>query len=169
MPRLERVTKEMHPAVQHDFNNMMLGELLGTGCSREVYVDRMCPSRVVKIEEEGHQNVTEFLTWGAVCDTHWNVWFARVWGISANGRILTMERARLPKKRPPMPELVPSFMADARECNMGIVKGRWVFCDYGYTNLLRCGLNNFTWVPRTEDGVFYQSMIKVPLQEWELP
>lgn len=166
MPIKERVDKDFHQAVQHDFNELMLGPLLGTGASREVYVNRMNPRRVIKLEETGFQNVTEHQTWAAVCDTPWAPWFARVWWISANGRVLIMDRAFLPKRRPPLPEWVPDFVADSRECNMGVIKGRWVFCDYGYTNLLHKGLMNFQWVSPSESSQVKRPTVVV--NEWGL-
>lgn len=167
MPRLEKVTKSFHQAVQADFNELMLGELLGTGLSREVYVNRMNPRQVVKLEQDGFQNVTEHLIWSAVCDTPWAPWFARCHWISPNGRVLIQERGFLPKKAPPMPELVPSFVTDARECNLGVIRGRWALCDYGFTGLLEAGLNNFRWVERTESPEVERP--KVIFREWELP
>ena len=167
MPLQERVTKDFHPAVQRDFNNMMLGERLGSGIGREVFVDRLNPRRVIKLEENGFQNVTEHLVWAALCDTPWASWFARCYWISPNGRILIQQRTYLPKKPPPLPELVPNFVVDAWERNMGVINGRWVFCDYGHTNLLRLGLQNFRWVPVDEENQLVRPC-SVQFNEWGL-
>lgn len=167
MPMQEKCVKAFHDAVQGDFNEMMLGERLGEGVGREVFADRMNPRRVIKLEENGFQNVTEHLVWAALCDTVWAPWFARCFWISANGRVLIQERAFLPARRPPMPDLVPNFVNDARECNMGVVRGRWVFCDYGHTNLLRLGLQNFKWVPPADTPLVRPAEIEI--NEWQLP
>ena len=39
MPVHEKIVKAFHDAVQNDFNEMMLGERLGEGVGREVFVE----------------------------------------------------------------------------------------------------------------------------------
>lgn len=154
MPIEERVAKEFGREVQGDMNHLFLGDRLGGGSTREVYVDRLHPSRVVKVEESGFQNVMEHQVWSSVCDTYWAPWFAQVYWISANGRVLIQQRVRQPgKNAPPLPEMVPDFLADVRETNWGLVGKRWVLCDYGHNYLLRCGMRDCKWVDRTEDSV----------------
>lgn len=167
MPLQERVSKEFHQAVQGDLNELMLGDRLGGGSSREIFVNRMNPRQVVKVETDGFQNITEHLVWAALCDTPWAPWMARCFWISANGRVLIQERTYLPKRAPKLPELVPAFFADARECNMGVVRGRWVFHDYGHTNLLRLGAQNSRWIPLSETHMV--APVTVEMKERTLP
>ena len=64
-------------------------------------------------------------------------------------------------------QLSNKFVNDARECNMGVVRGRWVFCDYGHTNLLRLGLQNFKWVALADTPLVRPAEIEI--NEWQLP
>jgi hypothetical protein len=150
VPLSERVETEYSQAVTIDMHTLILGERLGDGLSREVFVFAYDPRFVVKVEARGNfQNVTEYLVWEAVRGTEWARWFAPVERISALGSVLVMRRAREPSKRQleRFPRELPDFLADSRPCNWGLIGGRWVMCDYGMTRLVSNQLKSARMVP----------------------
>ena len=142
MPIQERVIHEWRQPVEHDFHDLILGERLGSGISREVFVFNYDPKYVVKIEEQNHfQNATECMVWEAVMNTEWAKWFAPVKKISPLGTALIMKRTYTPPARAVFPKMLPDFLADSREANWGWMDGRWVVHDYGMTRLITNGFS----------------------------
>lgn len=110
--------------------SMMLGEKLGAGCSREVYVNRLNPVQVVKVQLSlGFQNVQEWLIWKEVEDKpELAKWFAPCDHISPDGNLLIQRRTEHPKIA--YPEQVPRFFTDLKLTNWGELDGRIVCHDY---------------------------------------
>jgi hypothetical protein len=161
MPVEERVSMEFSQRVTIDLHEMFLGERLGGGLSREVFVYQLNPKWVVKIETGANhfQNVNEYKVWQMVKGTWAESLFAPVHYISPLGTALIMDRTREgnPKTDKRFPKKVPEFLADARGCNWGLLRGRWVLHDYGFTRLMAYGLQRAKHVPLKrvleEDGV----------------
>lgn len=159
MPVEERTVHEWPQAIWRDFSALFLGERLGGGLSREVFVCATNPAWVVKIETGEHrQNIMEQLVWDVVsgepnwgsCET-WRQWFAPVVRISPDGRALIQARTYPAPKSEPFPKSVPDFLADVRPCNWGWLKGRWVCHDYGFSWLLARGFKRARLVSTPRD------------------
>ena len=153
-------------SLQQDFNTLFLGKRLGEGVGREVFEYQINPRWVVKLENHGLQNYNEAALWFAVEGTPWAEWFAPVRWLSSNGRVLIMDRTRTPAKNRPLPEFIPNFMTDVKTDNMGILRGRWVFHDYGYSNVKEVGLRHAGLVPWPDEQSVAKPEINAP---WELP
>lgn len=135
MPYIER-------ALLIDFLNLFCGEKLGEGVSRTVFVMRMNPTKVIKLDKgDGRfQNIMEHKTWKDAEGTVLEQYLAPVLDISANGKVLIMERVM------PLPSIheakqgaskflknvmIPDVLTDHKPENYGILKGKVVCCDYG--------------------------------------
>lgn len=150
MPVEDRVTLEWRQGITLDFHDLILGERLGGGLSREVFVFACDPRYVVKIEAQSNfQNATEYMVWESVMNTEWAKWFAPVKRISPLGTALVMRRThKAPAKaKATFPKMLPDFLADSREANWGWMDGRWVVHDYGMTRLISNGFKRVRMVP----------------------
>jgi hypothetical protein len=121
-------------ALHRDLVNMMCGERLGSGIGREVFVNSLDKTQVIKFEGNAcsFQNVIEWETWKRVVGTEFERWFAPCISISPNGSVLIQARTTVPTK---FPDQMPVFLTDFKRANYGVYKGRVVAHDYG-TNLL---------------------------------
>ena len=120
-------------SIEGDLYRSFLGEPLGEGSARYVYRCKVNPEIVIKIERPGSfQNVIEFQTWSDVefAKPVIRDWFAPVYSISPNGRVLIMRRCE-PAKRKDFPDLVPAFLNDRKHQNFGMIDGRLVCLNYG--------------------------------------
>lgn len=115
-----------------------LGQRLGGGSGRDVFVYDLDPRYVVKIERSGHQNPVECEIWRSVKDyKQFARWFAPVMRISGYGSVLIMERT-LPAPRSAFPKKMPEFVGDLKYSNFGMLRGKLVCHDYGtVTNFLK--------------------------------
>lgn len=121
------------------FDGFLLGEKLGNGIDREVYVYEPNHDQVIKVEtgKGNFQNVIEMLTWGAAVEQNSPAakYLAQVFQISVYGCWLRMERTWSPPESYKMPAKMPAFFTDFKMSNFGLTKdGRLVCHDYG-TNL----------------------------------
>lgn len=127
-----------------DLGKLFIGERLGAGVGREVYVNLMDEDTVIKYEPEGFQNIKEWEMWQEVEMTKYAKWFAPCITISPNGIFLVQKRTYKPLKVD-YPEKVPSFFMDKKYDNYGVIieKGikKFVCHDYGSFSLIN-GLNN---------------------------
>lgn len=138
MPLQERVVKEWRVQDQHEINGFFIGNRIGSGLSREVFEYGLLPRRFVVKTEHGDdgnhfQNVIEYKTWNVVRGTEFEKFFAPVSGISFRGVVLVQARTYPAPKSGKLPEFVPDFITDARDCNWGWYKNRYVLHDYGLT------------------------------------
>ena len=118
-------------SVQSEFNQLFIGEKLGEGCYREVFVYRMSPHWVIKYEfgEKSFSNVGEWEIWQEVKnDKKLARWFAPCIDISFSGSILIQARTEPITK---LPKELPDFLADLKPENFGRLNGRIVAHDYG--------------------------------------
>lgn len=118
--------------MENEFRSMFLGDLLGEGMSRKVYVIRGVDNAVIKIEDRSRyfQNIAEWEIWGWVKDTKMERWFAPCIDISNSGAILTQRRV-FPMREKEKPTALPAYLCDLKSENFGVLDGRVVCCDYG--------------------------------------
>lgn len=129
----ERVLQEMC--------KFMLGQKLGQGMSREVFVLPFDETKVVKVEDSSgcFQNVHEWEFWqNWQHDKLVKKWLAPCYFISDSGTFLIMDRTEpLPRSR--TPKKVPGFLTDHKIANFGLLKNRVVCHDYGK---VRCTIDD---------------------------
>ncbi len=117
----------------HDLISMMMGDWIGGGQDRDVYVFGPKNDLVIKVEPRSHsfQNAMEWEVWcSAKEDSALEKWLAPCVTISPCGRFLLQYRTQ------PLlhyPEKIPSFLADTKPENFGSHDGRVVAHDYGTT------------------------------------
>lgn len=131
---------------KHDGLTLMVGKLLGSGMSREVYEYQPNPTdTVVKVETSVcFQNVKEWLVWKAVKDAKVHArWLAPCIRISDYGGWLMMARTRpvtLDELKRELPR-VPTFLTDLKVGNWGRLGKRIVCHDYGTSLITENGLS----------------------------
>ena len=118
-----------------EFFGFMLGNKLGEGKYRAVYVcefnDKLVYKMEIRFEDLMFSNVMEFETWQQVKDTPHAKWFAPCEGISRGGMILAQQRTQpIDPKR--IPKKIPHYLSDAHPDNWGLLKGKPVVHDYGF-------------------------------------
>jgi hypothetical protein len=124
-------------SVSNDLLTSVLGEFIGEGYSRKVFEYALDNKYVVKVEMEDAPicNITECLIYSEVTELCGNLewvkdWFAPVKWMSANGRLLLMQRTyEKPNKK--KPEKVPKFLWDIKQRNFGWIGGKYMCHDYG--------------------------------------
>lgn len=119
--------------IAREFYDLVVGEQLGVGVSRVVYVYRPDPSLVVKFEtsaDREFQNVAEWHAWGRVADGRESVWLAPCVSISDCGSVL-IQRRTSPVALGDLPARLPAWMTDRKRSNFGLYEGRVVAHDYG--------------------------------------
>jgi hypothetical protein len=134
-----------HPKLRlNELENLVLGDFLGEGMSRKVYVCKLNPLYVVKVEAEDHyfQNVMEWEAWNWVSgDDAYSKWMAECISISPCGVYLVQKRVE-PIREDELPKRVPEFLCDLKTENFGVVDGHLVCRDYGTI------MNNLRWANR---------------------
>lgn len=131
-----------------DFFLAFVGDKLGDGIAREVFIVKQDPSLVAKIElgNKEFQNYAEYQIWQAA--PAWaRKWLAPVRYISPYGHVLIQERCYPLLDNSKLPKRVPDFLADLHPNNWGLLKGKPVVLDYGSHNLFKNGLAKERLVP----------------------
>ena len=141
-----------YPEVHLDAFNLLCGERIGYGMTRDVFASPLLPDCVIKVEKDPRdvfQNIFEWQTWEHVKFTDHSRWFAQCKWISPNGRILVMERTR-PAAPDEFPELLPPYLTDLKRSNYGVSmlcdpktgkpSNAFVCHDYGTNLLLEHGM-----------------------------
>ena len=115
----------------------VLGEFLAEGIHRRVYVCKIDPRYVVKIEPSmiagDFANVMEWRFW--IDNKEWkdlSKWLAPCEIISQDGRILIQRRVQFYMSRE-YPERIPSLFTDLKKGNYGWIGKQLVCCDYPFT------------------------------------
>ncbi len=119
--------------------NFIIGEHLGDGFSRDVYIYTLDDTLVIKVAKgfDGiAANINEFQLWDT-CQygsfyANLKDWLAPCKMISECGRYLLMARTE-PVPLNKLPKVVPSILTDVKRSNIGMLNGRVVFHDYGHT------------------------------------
>ena len=143
---------DFNDTIVNDLCNSLLGEKLGSGSTRDVYVLSYDTSKVVKIAKDGgRQNILEYETWRSVqhSDYH-SKWFAPCVWISNGGNILIQERAvpiippKLDKDYKVMidkiPDKIPNYFTDIKLTNFGFIDGRFCCIDYALNHMKEYGM-----------------------------
>lgn len=108
-----------------------IGEKIGEGLYRKVFVHNNNPELVIKYEENGFNNIKEWEIWQEL--QHWTnkvpLFFAPCVDISPDGRYLIQKRT-LPATHEEYPQYVPPFLFDRKYSNYGKYDGRIVCHDY---------------------------------------
>lgn len=133
-----------------EFIDILCGEKIGEGISREVFRCRLNPNWIVKVEREGQwfQNIREYLIWEEI--QHWkkmSKWFAPVEYISPHGTVLIQHKVT-PAYETDLPKQLPTFFTDIKQENFGMLNGQFVCFDYGTTPISRnwsTRLKKFNW------------------------
>lgn len=128
-------------------NDMLVGDVIGEGCTRAVYEYLPDPSLVLKVElSEGfaHANVMEYQIWNAVwLDKDMSQYFAPVTWISSCGHYLLMKKCKRYDYFRDMrrPNKFPAWLGDTCNFNFGWLfdpkteEHSFVCLDYGGQNL----------------------------------
>lgn len=118
--------------VQSEFACFMLGALIGSGMSREVYEHPFDPTKVIKVENSAKhfQNVKEWEIWQQFKDCPDVArWLAPCHFISDSGTFLIMDKVRdLPENK--KIDKLPFFITDRKRDNLGMIGNRVVARDY---------------------------------------
>lgn len=118
-----------------EYNSIFLGPLLGRGIGRRVYVNKYDPDTVIKIEDgaQSFQNVAEWETWRYLQFGKLKDWLAPCVAISSCGTMLVQKRADPLPRNYKLPTALPEFITDTKPANFGLIKGKFVLVDYGFT------------------------------------
>lgn len=145
--------------IRIDLIDLVLGEPLGVGISRETYTLRTDERYVVKLENSGgdfFSNIREWTIYNAVSAIPWaEKWLAKPTFISENGRVLIMERTTYFDQNRTWPRKLPVWLTDYKPENYGwsCIDGDFVCHDYANDMVIGNGvqnrLRNIKW--RTKD------------------
>jgi len=133
----------IHRLAADDLANLVIGDFVASGQTRDVYVWRPDPSCVVKVQRFGapwFQNITEYETWHAARGTPAEKWLAPVCWCSRSGHILVQKRTYPTDK--PLPRSIPKFLEDSKRSNWGLWDGRMVCHDYGTASAINNGVRS---------------------------
>lgn len=133
---------EFSKRVSEDLLDLVCQKYLGQGSGRYVATYAPETNLVIKIEENGNQNLCEWLVWCEAQYTNKEVskWLAPCIRISKDGKCLLQRRTEpIPKSE--YPAKVPAFFKDLKYGNFGIIvengHRRFVCHDYGNFTLTR--------------------------------
>ena len=136
-----------------DAIDLLCGKEIASGSSRTVFECTLMPGYVVKVEKDcsKHRNIMEFQAWESVCHVPEIArYFAKIHMMSANGRILIMEKTVRPGPND-WPDKLPVFITDRKKDNFGMIRVKsvdtgeheWIFVchDYGHHCLHENGMS----------------------------
>ncbi len=128
---------------QRELLDLVCGDRLGHGMTREVYRYRPCEDLVIKVEldTQHFQNVSEWQAWDAIRHTKLAKWFAPCHLLSECGRFLIMRYCQ-PIAAIKLPAEVPAFFTDLKPSNWGVYDNHPVALDYGKHLLLERGMTS---------------------------
>lgn len=133
----------MNEEVYRDGFNLLCGNKIARGMTRDVFECNVDKSLVVKVEtaevRTHFQNIVEWIVWKRVYGTAFEKWFAPVVEISPDGRLLLMKRVELAPTYM-LPDRMPAFFTDFKPSNYGFYLRRIVCCDYGSHLLHEVGM-----------------------------
>ena len=118
--------------------NLFLGEVVGRGQYRVVYLLPLNDEYVAKVDDgrsdtqAGRHNLWEWGNWWSYKDDpDVAPWLCPCHSISPDGRILIMKRAA-PIRASEVPSELPAFVQDIKFANLGWLNGRIVVTDYAF-------------------------------------
>lgn len=153
------LTEEYGPICINDALSALIGSKIASGTYREVYECALDKTWVVKIEARNGEggvpqfcNVSEMDIWRESENTKWRRWLAPCIHISEYGSTLIMRRTQ-PLGCLKLPKTMPSFLADLKPQNFGLLDGRIVAHDYGNHSIHRVAQAAHRMVPaKWHDG-----------------
>ncbi len=115
-----------------DLHSLVIGDKIAYGSSRHVFESLLDKTTVIKVETRSgyFQNVLEWEVWTTVKGTKYEKWFAPCVAISSNGMILIQKKVEMIQKAS-YPKKIPSFLADRKYTNYGMLGKQLVCFDYG--------------------------------------
>ncbi len=118
-----------------DFADLFVGATIGQGCSRSVFEFNLNPNWVVKIDRSGQfDNVSEWEIWHSIKDhTEYSRFLAPCHHLSSCGRVLIQQKTYSIDTEV-LPLEIPSFIADVKIDNWGVIGGKVVCHDYANHN-----------------------------------
>lgn len=122
--------------ISNDLLGLILGKRLGGGCAREVFECKLDKSLVIKVEVEAgsFQNIKEWDFWEHnQWDKDVKKWLAPCVAISDCGSVLLQKKV-IKARDKEFPKKLPTFLSDIKKDNFGLLKGKFVCCDYGFIN-----------------------------------
>jgi hypothetical protein len=132
-------TSEIVPVLPDVQLERLIGERIGGGSSRDVFVDRENTNRVIKRAKGSvGANWIEYLVWVAARDTRWKDVLTECFSISQSGKFLCMERVQAPIEAAQYPNvpIVPWWLQDLQPKNFGTAPdGSVKVCDYAMVSL----------------------------------
>lgn len=124
-------------ATFRDCFNMLCGRKIGEGIHRTVFVCKIRPDLVVKVENQEMRhfsNVMEEKFWSD--QQHYEPvrkWLCPIEFLSPDGRLLLMRRVEPIRATDELPDKLPAFLADLKPENFGWLDGNLVCVDYAWT------------------------------------
>lgn len=128
--------------IKNSIISLFVGEMIGSGASREVYEVLHNPALVMKVEDRARSfnNQTEWLIWQDIKEWPISDWFAPCVDIDSYGSVLIQKRtqpfnseqefkAALTKTRG---GVIPKVFDDIHYGNFGMLNGVVCCHDYGY-------------------------------------
>lgn len=121
-----------------DAFNLLCGDKIGSGISRDVFECRIRPDLVVKVETNENwrtfSNAYEMKFW---CDNQYAPkiakWLAPCEYMSPDGRIMLQKRVRSAHPNDSLPAMIPAFLTDIKRENFGWLGTQLVCVDYATT------------------------------------
>jgi len=117
-----------------DLTDLFIGGIIAEGCSRSVFDFNLNPNWVVKIDRSGQfNNVSEWDIWHSVKEyTGYSKFLAPCHHLSQCGRVLIQQKTY--PITGDLPVDIPSFIADVKIDNWGMIGDRVVCHDYANHN-----------------------------------
>lgn len=126
------------PLLYEDAFNLLCGRLLGEGIHRQVFLCKVDPSLVVKVESDTTywtgSNAAEWANWNDfMFAPAYNKWMCPCLHISPNSRVMIQKRTT-PIPAHLLPTEIPAWMMDVKWENFGMLNGQVVLHDYPRIN-----------------------------------
>lgn len=134
MAGLDKVTLAADFDFAMEMIDLLLGDYIGGGESRDVYDAAIYDNCVAKIEitKPCINNIKEYLVWSFFANTVYAEWFAPCIELTCNGRILIQKKVEpiTDANKKLIPEYIPDIITDVKFENCGFLDGHFVFFDY---------------------------------------
>jgi len=121
----------------YEMLDMILGEYLGSGISRAVFVYKPDIRFVIKVEISSYSaNILEWRTWHNFKeDKRISKWLCPIKDISTHGLFLIQKRAKKIEDTSLLPLKLPTFLSDIKSDNFGWIGKQLVMVDYTWLKL----------------------------------
>lgn len=125
------------------------GEMIGSGCYRDVYLLKQYPDYVVKIERDMTTgNFANAMEWRNYINNEYfekfSSWLAPCVLINETGQLLVQQKVEF-KARKFYPKKIPSYFTDKKISNFGWIGDQFVCCDYSFLLQDKYYMKNVRW------------------------